>query len=176
MLQGAGFDVYVIDTCSITDLEVNDRSSQLQWNAQERARILDGIERLILDGRMVTVSASRPEMQRHCPKSYDRFKGHKTRFFRLDTPELLAKVTEIFASWPTQARKVVTAPPNRDAADPYLIAYAEIHGCVLVTSEKPKRLRTKNNKTGLAIPDVCESRKPPIRWYSLVELVNAERL
>jgi hypothetical protein len=176
MLPGMEIDYYVIDCCAIIDLELANRDILPGLDSNARERIWSGLEALIKQGRLVTVQQSRAELERHCPTALARLKRYKRRFFLANTVELYTTVMEVFRVWPQQARKTETLQPNREPADPYLIALAYLRGHVLVTSEKPRSLRTPSNRSGLRIPDICDLMQPPVRCYSMAKLIATEQL
>ncbi len=77
-------------------------------------------------------------------------------FFRTDTSEILGKYTEII-TW-AQAQQRYPQAVKQDFArfehaDPWLVAYACVHGCVIVTLEKHDPMTKKK----IPIPNICEA-------------------
>ncbi len=63
---------------------------------------------------------------------------------------------------------------DREPADPYIIAYAEINCVTVVTDELLKEDRSQNNKSGDHIPDVCDALG--IDWLYLQDFAAIENL
>ena len=69
---------------------------------------------------------------------------------------MLVEVIEIQDQFPDLVDDLYTRSNTREPADPFIIAYAKLNsGVVVVTNEKPKSLRSKNNRK-TKIPDVCD--------------------
>ena len=122
---------------------------------------------------MATVYAAKEEIKRRCPNVLARLEALPA-FFLSDTPALMAEVANVFAASPDWQRKIQRQKPNRDPADPYLVAMATLTGFVVVTTEKHRNDRTPNNRTGDRIPDVCQRRG--VAWHYLTDFVRVENL
>ena len=63
--------------------------------------------------------------------------------------------------------RLVDQRKNRTAADPFVIALAQINNCKVVTAEHPRNNLLKPN-----IPDVCDALN--IQWMNPVQLMREE--
>jgi hypothetical protein len=173
--MSTGAVLYVIDTCAIGDIDGISPATALPMTDAERNQIWEGLDRLIAEGRLVTVRAARDELRRKCPNAFSRLKPWRAKFFLADTPALLTEVSSVLAIWPEQTKKLASTKANRDPADPYIIALARLNHLTIVTNEKPARDRTRRKKDK-HIPDICEGLSPPVRWRSLSDFIKDEHL
>ncbi len=77
-----------------------------------------------------------------------------------------AQTTQINDAFPT----LVDVERERNLADPFVIAVAEIRGCSVVSYEKPRTKATKPHK----IPDVCAERGLGTECISFIEVARRE--
>jgi hypothetical protein len=168
-----GSAIYLIDTCAIGDLEGISPKTSYTPDPTVRERIWKGLEKLIVDGRLRTVYAVKDEIKRKCPPAYLRLEPLAKDFYLQDTVVLFAEVTQVLIVSPDWTKKLNSAKPNRDMADPYIVALAQLDGYAIVTNELHKDKR--KNKKGDRIPDVCERLKmnSPL---SLADFVGIEKL
>jgi hypothetical protein len=64
--------------------------------------------------------------------------------------------------------KLIDERKNRSGADPWVIAVAQVHGCAVLTGERPFRTPSRPN-----IPDVCIALG--IRWLNMLQLFRDQR-
>ena len=166
--------VYVIDTCALMDLQGYNVGSEITVDENVRECLWQGLERLIDDKRLLTVRAVRDELKRRAPICYDRLKPRFRRFVVRDSVGLFTEVIRIQDTYPALVRDLEKRTNGRDPADPYLVAHAKLNGHVLVTSELGRSQRTRNNRRGIHIPDVCSTES--IICKNLIDLITEESL
>lgn len=163
---------YCMDTSAVGDLEGISPATSYTNDANVRERIWAGLERMVREGRLVTVYAAREEFRRKCPGAFQRLES--LGFFRPDTVALFAEAQNVLAQSPHWQRQVERSKPNRDKADYYLVALARLEGLTVVTSELHRQHRSANNRSGDNIPDVCD--RMGVHWLYLQHFVEAEHL
>lgn len=166
---------YVIDTSAVLDLEgVNDATSYTN-DAQVRERIWRGLEDMIRQGRVVTVYAAKDEFKRKCPSVYKRLQPLSNDFFRPDSVSLFQALQGVLSRVEERTlRRLNRIKPNRDPADPYLVALARLENRTVVTSEKHRRDRNPPYQRDEKLPDICEANGVPC--LNLQGFVQAEGL
>lgn len=75
---------------------------------------------------------------------------------------------------PQWAEEISQAKYTREPADAYIVALANIRGFMVVTNEKHRNDRSRNNRRGIRIPDVCDQVGVP--WLYLADFIATERL
>ena len=173
MLDDQSRSRYAIDTSAVCDLEGVSPATSYTNDSLVREKVWTGIKRLIEGHRLVTVYAAKDEFQRRCPTALDRLGQLSTRFFLQDSVALFSELPNVLTKSPYWTRQLNKAKPNRDPADPYLIALASLEGHIIVTNEKHRRDRT--NTRGDRIPDVAE-RFQGITCLCLDEFIQRESL
>lgn len=94
-------------------------------------------------------------------------------FFRTDTVEILERYTEII-TW-AQAQNRYTQAVKQDFArfghaDPWLVAYASVHGCVIVTLEK----QDPHTKKKIPLPNICDVFG--VQWINTFDMLRRNRI
>ena len=87
---------------------------------------------------------------------------------KTDSRNLLLAADAIRKKYPS----LIDANKNVTAADPYLIAYAKMHGSVLVTHETPRDQKNHPEREHY-IPDVCHDMK--VDWVRFLDLMTNEK-
>ena len=165
----------MIDACAIGDLSGESRVTSFTSDAALRGRVWQGFERLIKEGRLITSSKIRPEMQKWHPLAYKHLQPFKGSFFLRDSPEILETLKAVFAVAEERTRRYITSrSANKEVADPYLIAIAMLRGYEIVTSEKARSERPDNRRKEEKIPDWAP--KVGVKAIHLDELVRRECL
>jgi hypothetical protein len=173
MAKGRGG--YVIDACALGDLSGENRDTPFTLDDVLRERVWQGLKRLIEEGRLVTSSKIRPEMKKWHPLAYRRLQPFKGSFFLRDSPEILGALKAVFAVAEQRTRRyIANRAPNKEVADPYLIAIAMLRGYEVVTSEKARSERPANRRKEENIPDWAS--KVGVKAIHLDELVRREGL
>ena len=167
----------MVDACALGDLSGENRHTPFTSDAVLRDHVWQGLERLIKEGRLVTSSKIRPEMKKWHPLAYRRLQPFKESFFLRDSPEILEALKAVFAVAEERTRRyIVTRAPNKEVADPYLIAIAMLRGYEVITSEKGRAERAANRRSQKEekIPDWAP--KLDVKAIHLDELVRREGL
>ena len=164
---------YVIDACAIIDLDGGlGQPTALTTDDATREYVWGEVIILIEAGRLVTVFEVMKEVKRYAPDAWERLKGYK-KFVSRRTPSRLILAGQIIEDYPDLVDDLDARTHTKEPGDPYVIAYAELNqGVVVVTNEKAKHERSKNNKKGTHIPDVCLEKGIPCK--KLDELVTEE--
>ena len=126
---------YLINTCAIGDLEGISPSTSYTNDAAVRTRVWTGLERLASEGRLATVYAAKEEIKRRCNGDVLTRLTALKGFFLPDSPALIAEVP-VFSASPDWERDIQKRKPNRDPADPYLVALAILGGYVVVNDRE----------------------------------------
>lgn len=144
---------YSIDTSSIV----------YAWNEYPRANfppLWPKMERAIAEGLIVAPRDVLLELERVEPEAYEWAKRQDG--FSLELNEAIQEATKAILS---QYRELVKDKANRTKADAFVIAVAQVHGCTVVTNEKPTYSLSRPH-----IPDVCAKMK--IRCIDLLGLIK----
>ena len=88
----------------------------------------------------------------------------------------MIRAAEIRDQFPSLLPHLDRIPSDREPADPYIIAYAQMHDLTVVTNELHRSDRTRSNKSGDHVPDVCEGLSPKVEWLYLAEFAAIEHL
>jgi len=171
------YPIYIIDTCCVMEL---DNAHQVlkgqdppapRYTDAERAAAWEGLERLAKDRRLKIISFVRDELSAKYPAvlpkldSFPHTRCNKTNRIRRAYQELMARHPKVREGWPPD--------PTWDDADPWIVAFAQTHGFVVVTEELPaEQSKRKKHRKGIPIPDLC--RDEGIRCVSLRRLAGSE--
>lgn len=118
------------------------------------------LEALILDGTILSTEEVLFELEKKDDEVYRWALRQKQKFVPVDGPTQ-STVSSILGSHP----KLIDTRRGRSAADPFVIAVAQIHSCTVVTGE-----RATNNGNRPNIPDVCTALG--IRTINLLSLMR----
>lgn len=166
---------YVIDTSAILDLEGVNEATSYTDDAQVRQRVWRGLEEMIRQGRLVTVYAAKDEFKRKCPAVYQRLQPLSNAFFMPDSVALFEAVQAVLSHVEQLTlSRLSRRKPNRDPADPYIVALALLENRTVVTSEKHRRDRNPRCQRDERLPDICEVNGVPC--LNLQRFVQAEGL
>jgi hypothetical protein len=146
--------VYVIDTSAWLNID----------SRPDAAQVWDLIDSLINKGRIVVPRDVIREL-RDNPIYKSHVKLHEPVLLASDhgeDPMFLQRVGIIVNKYPGMSK----ARGTRTPADPFIIAFAEMHGCIVVCDETTTKRRNRK------IPTVCADRK--IKCLTLNEFVKAE--
>lgn len=154
----AGKTVYVIDTSGLMRLDVNFKRENPVFTA-----IWEEIEDLIVQGRFRIIDFVEQEINDYEGK--EEFlkqwvnKWKKRLVVETDVESFNAARPIINAEYHTGFLKASKQAEGKEEADPYLIGYCKVHGCVLITDEsklKPNRIPAVAEKNGVKCIDVYE--------------------
>lgn len=118
------------------------------------------LDQLVSDGRLVSSSLVHAECKKRSPELFAWLSEREAMFLPpdQDVQRRVARITNTYMG-------LVMAGKEKFAADPFVIATAEVHGYTVVTEEiGPTSLRK--------IPGVCNAMHVP--WCNLVGLFDAE--
>lgn len=132
-----------------------------------RDKIVEIIEKLVAEHRVFCPKQVLDEVKDD-DAVYELVKQFSRRFKKnkqKDKPRYWALVGKITHEYPAMSK------PRRKktAADPFVIATAEINGCIVVSDETTAKRQNRK------IPGVCKKRNPPVRCITLDELVELEK-
>ena len=136
--------VYAIDTCSVIWLDGINREpdDSYRYSQQEMTAIWAGLEAFAKQGCLKIIPAVRRELKDNHPLGLKRLlrqgscrAPNKTRAVRLAVKPYAAAMVKPY--W------------SRDPADPWLLAYAEVHGYIVVSDELRRGLSR--------IPVICQT-------------------
>lgn len=148
---------YSIDTSAILD----------GWARYYPPDVFPGLwehlDELIGEGRLIATEEVLHELERKDDAASAWAKVRPQLFVPIDA-DIQAAVTAILE----QFEKLVDTRANRSAADPFVIALAQIKHCAVVTGEKATKNLDRPN-----IPDVCQELKLPC--LSLLQLIRTEK-
>jgi len=120
-------------------------------------------------GNIFTISAIRNEILRREDVLKQWFESDLPKTFICDENEQTQKIYKSIISW--AQNHPVFSPVNKrkfaDGADGLLVAYAKVHGMVVVTQEKEVGIESKQIK----IPNVCKQFDVP--YMNVVEMLQA---
>jgi len=118
------------------------------------------MEQAIAEGLLVAPREVILELKKVEPEAYEWAKRQDG--FSLELDEAIQEATKTILS---QYRELVKDKANRTKADAFVIAVAQVHGCTVVTNEKPTYSLSRPH-----IPDVCAKMK--IRCIDLLGLIK----
>lgn len=148
---------YSIDTSAILD----------GWRRYYPPDVLpdvwNGLDDLIRDGHLAATEEVLLELEKRDDEVYRWARKRKKMFVPIDEPVQTA-VSAILLTH----EKLVDTRKNRSAADPFVIALAQVKGCAVVTGERATHTSERPN-----IPDVCADLG--IRSIGLLDLFREER-
>jgi hypothetical protein len=148
--------IYSIDTSAILDGWVRHYPPDVFPALWER------IEQAINDGKLKATEEVLLELGKKADEVYTWAKSKSGFFVPIDDGIQIA-VAGILSKY----ERLVDTRRNRSAADPFVIALAQMKGCKVVTAELPSSSLIKPR-----IPDVCNDLKIPS--ISLLQLVREE--
>ena len=120
------------------------------------------LDSIILDGRLIATEEVLHELEKQDDDVYKWAKQRSQLFIPLDIPIQRAGASIINAH-----PRLVDNRRNRSAADPFVIALAQIEDATVVTGENPTNNAEKPN-----IPDVCRAMNIPC--INLLQLIRLE--
>lgn len=143
MSNGAGQDVYVVDTSAFMDW--HDR----YYPTDVFPALVTLVDGLIAAGRLFSVEIVHDELKKMASAGLQAWAKARNHLFD-PTKNHLAEALAVEGAYPA------LKDPNAqfDEADAYVIALAQIHGAVVVTAETPAAHKRKP-KRSMYIPDVC---------------------
>jgi hypothetical protein len=148
--------IYSIDTSAILDGWIR------HYPPDVFPALWDGIDELITDGKLRATEEVLFELKKKTDEVYKWAKSRTDLFIPIDDDIQIA-VANILQ----KHERLVDARKNRSAADPFVIALAQLNGCKVVTAEQPS-----NNLSKPRIPDVCIILNIPS--INLLQLVREE--
>lgn len=151
-----GAVIYCIDTSSLI----------AAWSERYPIKHFPGfwnrLDQLILDGRLLSPDEVKREITKKSDGLWDWVKARKGLFVELDL-DVQKSAREVLKQFPELTKHL----PDRNSADPFVIALARCRRYTVVTEESPggspKRPR---------IPLVCAHYD--VAWLNLLQLVQAE--
>ena len=149
--------VYVIDVCAIMDLYGFNQATALTQDPAARDIAWTNLMAMIEAGEVVTVYAAKNELERRARPCFFRLKPLFPKFVKRDSAQLIERAGDICSVFPSLVKRMDMLSSDREPADPYIIAYAEINDVTVITDELQKEDRSQNNKSGDRIPDVCDA-------------------
>jgi hypothetical protein len=139
-MAAAASGLYVIDTCSITEL----RRTYPQKGFPPVWALLDD---LAIRQKLISVEDVAIELDAFDDESSEWARAHESIFLPLSA-EIQAEARKILAVHPN----LVDIKKRKSSADPFVVALAVVRGGTVVTQEKPSGGPHK-----VKIPDVCAS-------------------
>jgi hypothetical protein len=147
---------YSIDTSALLD----------GWHRYYRPKVFPGLwenlEALVADGKLRASEEVYLELQRKDDAAFAWAKKHRGMFVKHD-----AAILSVVSAVLKDHRALIRANGNRSGADPFVIALAKTHGCVVITGERlsdsPKKPR---------IPNVCQALG--IQWTNVIGVCERE--
>ena len=118
------------------------------------------IEELIASGDIRAVENVKRELEKREGDEHHNWAIAQEGFFLTVTEEVEQEASNIIATYPRIVREDISE------ADPWVIALAKVHDCIVVTDEKPKSLINPK------IPDVC--RELGVECINIHELIYRE--
>ncbi|WP_291158281.1 DUF4411 family protein [Gemmatimonas sp. UBA7669] len=131
--------VYVIDTCSLTELKN-------KYPQKAFPSVWDLVEALAGEGRLISVEEVAVEIDAVADEVTEWAKAHESIFVELDEKLQLA-TRVVLAKFPN----LIDVKKRKSSADPFVIALALLREATVVTQEKPSGGPGK-----VKIPDVCQ--------------------
>lgn len=147
---------YSIDTSSILD------GWRRYYPPDVFQQLWTKLDDLIVDGSLRATEEVLVELERKDDEVYAWARKRSVLFVPIDEPIQIAvsKILELH-------EKLLDTRANRSAADPFVIALAQIHKCTVVTGERATNSADRPN-----IPDVCNALGVPV--IPLLQLVRNE--
>lgn len=148
---------YCLDTSALMD-------AWLRWYPPDAFPTLwDKVDSLIERGRLISSEEVLQELERKEGDTLHAWAVERRTIFLPLGADIQASASKIMTSHP----RLVDGRTGKSFADPWVIATAHVHHCIVVTGEKPtgKRDRPK-------IPDVCQDLQ--IRCLSFTDLIRKE--
>lgn len=148
--------VYVIDTSGLIMLESTFKYDNPVFNA-----IWEEIEDLIKQGCFKTIDFVEDEInsyqgkQDFLKKWVHKWKKHLV--VPIDAASINAAILIVNVEYKSGFFDAKKQAEGKEEADPYLIAYCKIHGCVLITNEskiKPNKIPSVSLKNGVKCIDI----------------------
>ena len=149
--------IYIMDTCSFTELQWTYPSSLLTFEGVWRT-----IETLAEQSRLFSIELVLDELSAVDNEISQWANHHSDLFLSLDE-EIQQQARTILASY----QKLVDLKKKKSTADPFLIAAAIVKEAVVVTEERPS-----GGPPALKIPDVCKALK--VECIPLWEVLKRE--
>ena len=147
---------YSIDTSAILD----------GWNRYYPPDVVPGlwenIEEMIRDGSLIASEEVLRELSKKDDGAYAWAKSQNGLFVPTDVEVQLEARTILKTH-----QRLIDTRRNRSGADPFVIAVAKVHGCRLITGEKPN-----NHPQRPHIPDVCND--VGITWMDVLEFCREQ--
>ena len=149
---------YCIDTSALMDAWV-------RWYPQEMFPTLwDKMDELLAAGRLISSEEVLLELERKEGDTLHAWAQERQQFFLPLDVTIQGCASRIMTSHP----RLVDGRTGKSFADPWIIATADTHKCIVVTGEKPTGQRERPK-----IPDVC--RDMNLRCISFVDLIRHEK-
>lgn len=147
--------LYSLDTSAILDGWVR------HYPKSSFPGLWDKLADAIEDGRIRATEEVEKELEKVDDDCLAWCKSQSNLFLKIDT-QIQEKVIDILTTHPN----LVEISSGRSAADPFVIALAELNSCTVITGEisKPSKPR---------IPDVCIARS--VNWGNLLYLIKQEK-
>ncbi|GAA0273053.1 hypothetical protein LNAOJCKE_4631 [Methylorubrum aminovorans] len=147
-------EVYCIDTSALIAAWYE------RYKPNRFPKLWDQLDQLVSDGRLVSSALVLAECKKRSPELYAWLVEREDMFLPPDE-DVQLRSAHIINTY----KGLVMAGKEKFAADPFVIATAEVHGYRVVTEEVgPTSLRK--------IPGVCNDLKVP--WCNLIELFDTE--
>jgi len=156
-VSGGPAPVYVVDTCSFTEL-------RRTYPRPHFDAVWKLIERVADEGRLVSVEDVFLELDAQDDEVAEWARARRGLFLPL-TEELQAKAREILSTHPT----LVDVKKRKSGADPFLVALGVLRHACVVTQE-----RRSGGPPAVKIPDVCAAYG--VRCVPLLQLLQDEGL
>lgn len=149
--------LYVIDTCSLTEL-------RRTYPRKGFPHVWALVDKLASEGRLISVEEVAIELEAYDDEVSEWAADHEAVFLPLSEKiQIAARL--VLARFPT----LVDVKKRKSSADPFVIATAIVNGAVVVTEEKPSGGPPK-----VKIPDVCKAMN--IECLPLLQMLLAEGL
>ena len=148
---------YSLDTSALLDARIRYYPPDVFPNLWER------IDELIRKEGLIATEEVLRELERRDDEVHAWASERREMFVAIDE-EIQPYVADIMRDHP----KLIDQRAGRYAADPFVIALAQMRECTVVTGEKPTGTLARPN-----IPDVCDSLGVP--WMNMLQLIRAER-
>ena len=120
------------------------------------------LDELIGQGMLIASEEVLFELERKDDEVYD-WARQRQHIFRPINEEIQTAVSDILR----QHKKLIDQRKDRSAADPFVIALAQLESCSVLTGEKPTNSLSRPN-----IPDVCAALG--VRWLGMLQLFREQ--
>ncbi len=144
---------YCIDTSALI------HGWQRAYSIKAFPALWDRVNGLILDGLLIAPDEVKVELEKKADDLYDWLCNRDSVFIEIDE-NIQEAVHQILESYPM----LLDTRKHRSAADPFVIALAQLEKCTLVTQEGKTGKISKPN-----IPDVCDALN--IHWVTLHDMI-----